>query len=449
MDEGRNPRILLIVVRNISGLDYAVPLLWRIKRENPQAEVSVLYCWITGRKILRESRYYSDILRSCGIPEYDFADFLRNPYVRLRGLWHRLPFKPDRDSLLQQRSRRTLLPYIIALLRYVLIRIESFLSAKVNVQRILPWLDPDIILFDNRSHTAFRGREHFYDYFASRRKKVVLLPHAPHHTGTTTCTPFDEQGEALPDYCEFWMPFRFDRCWEKLPEKKSQFAYVGYPGLDSEWLSFVQSGNTVKRKSRHRSYSARPARCLFVIRNFRRKGQPRPLHDAYIYGHDEFTYYLNLVRDALRQADVDIELVIKPHPGNDFLSVSAALQKSRIPRWSITHDSIYAELTSCDFVISLYSTTMLIPAMAGIPVILLHSRIQDEIHQWNEMKQLYTGLHFYLENPEDLLSRIKEVLDIVSERRWSGAAVWSRDIEHLRYFYPDGAMQRCLDRLRA
>lgn len=449
MGKERYPRILLIVIKNISALDYTVPLLWKIKRQNPQADVSVLYCTLSLRKILRKSRFYSNVLSTCGIREYDFADFLEDPYVRVRGLWRRVFSKSNWDSSRLRRFRHPLLRKPVGRMERALARTEGFLTRKVVVQQVLPSLDPDIILFDNRSVTSFRGREYFYDYFARTKKKVVLLPHAPHHTGTTAFTPFDERGEQLPDYCEVWMPFKFDRSWEKLPEKKSQFAYVGYPGLDSEWLAWLQSAdNPVKSRARRRCNSSKPLQCLFIIRKFLEVGQSRPPgHDAYIFDHAEFAYYLNLVGDALRQADADIELVIKPHPSNDFRSVSEALQASGIPRWRITHDSIYAQLPYCDLVISLYSTTLLIPAMAGVPVIVLHSRIQDEIHQWEEMKQLYTGLRFYLDNPDALPDRLNEVVEIARGCDRPGTAAWDTDIEHLRRFYPDGAMQRCLIRL--
>ena len=62
----------------------------------------------------------------------------------------------------------------------------------------------------------------------------------------------------------------------------------------------------------------------------------------------------------------------------------------------------------------------------------------------NESKMPVT--HFDLENPEDLPTRLEEVIKVACERRQSGKA-WQKDIEHLRYFYPDGAMRLCLDRL--
>jgi len=429
MDSGR-PKILLIIIKNISGLDYAVPLLWRVREARPDAELSVLYCTLSRKQILRESRFYSETLRSCGVAERDLCDYLSGPAGCCAALWRTLLGRSSRDSGGP------------VLVRRVLRRAERALARRVDVPRILPELDPDVILFDNRSVTAFEGRDALYAYFARARKKVVLLPHAPHHTGTTAFTPFDERGEPLPDYCEFWMPFKFDRSWERLPEKKAQFVYVGYPGLDSAWLARPEFGAARARRA------ADPLRCLFIIRKFLRPGQSRPPgHDAYVFDYDEFLVYVRCVAAALRAADAPVELVVKPHPSNDFRLLRDVFAESGIARWSITHDSIYGVAPACDLVISLYSTTLLIPAMAGVPTVLLHSRIQDEIHQWDEMKRMYTGLRFYLDDPNALPERFGDVVELARGRRGAGAAPPSPDVAHLRQFFPDGATQRCLERL--
>lgn len=442
--------ILMLVIKNTAALDFALPLLWKIKRQIPQASVSVLYCTLSRKEILRESRFYSDMLRQCGVSQYDFADFLQAPYVVLQGLWRRLCSKSNWDSPPWERRLRWFPGGRLAAyyMQHSLNRLESFLNHKVSVQQILPSLSPDIVLFDNTIVTRY-GQEHFYKYFSSVRKKVVLLPHAPHHSSTTAFTPFDEEGDELPDYCEFWMPFKFDRTWERLPERKSQFAYVGYPGLDSEWLEQFKLGNHPRSTDKPRASSFQePLKCLFIIRKFLPKGQTRdPDVDAFAYDYTEFSYYLSLVGTALKNAGVDIELIIKPHPSNDFQTLRDVFAESKIPNWHIAQDSIYAHLSECDFVISLYSTILLIPAMVGIPTVLLNSRIQSVVHQEDTMKQLYTGLHFYLENPEDLPVRLKEVIEIASERRHTGGTVWNKDSEHLRYFYPEGAIQCCLERL--
>jgi len=319
----------------------------------------------------------------------------------------------------------------------------------VSVRQILPSFSPDIVLFDNTLITRFYGREHFYAYFASQKKKVVLLPHAPHHGYLTAFTPFDDVGDELPDYCEFWMPFKYARSWEKLPDKKSQFSYVGYPGMDSKWLDNFKLGTQPCLTGEPKPSPSRHAlTCLFIIRRFLPKEQAgRPGPDAYIYSYDEFLYYIKLVETAFKNTGIDIELIVKPHPSSDYETLRHVFAESGIANWRISYEPVYALLAVCDFTISLYSTVPLITAMAGIPTVLLNSSTQDMVHQEDIMKQLYTGLHFYLENPEDLPNRLKEVIDIASERKSTGGTVCTEDVEHLRQFYPDGAMQRCLDRL--
>jgi len=333
---------------------------------------------------------------------------------------------------------------VVNIIRQRINRLEQFLIHKVDYPHILPSFNPDIVLLDNRVKN-FYGREHFYKYFSSAKKKVVLLPHGPHHGWPVAFTPFDEHGEKLPDYCEFWMPCWFDRSYEAIPEKKSQFFYVGAPALDSEWLEQLKVNSRL-----HSTEKQKPIKCLFIIRNLLGENEIRKSETSLFRpDYEEFLYYMNLVGNALKSAGVDMELIVKPHPATQVRELQALndiLSKSVLSKWRISQDSVYTHLPECDFVISVYSTVPLIAAMAGIPTVLLGGRVQTMVHQEDIMKQLYGGLYFYLDDPEDLPARLKEVIKVASERRQSGKA-WQKDIEHLRYFYPDGAMRQCLDRL--
>ena len=449
MNTSGHPHILLIVIKATSTLDFAIPLLWKIKQEDPQAKISVLYCTLTSKKILRQSTFYTDILNSHKINEYDFIDFLYPPFSAFRSLWRKLFSKSDWDSL--SFDHTNFIPFgnrFAQLVQFSLSLFENILIRLVNVKQILPVLNPDIILYDNRTKTRFHGRNHFYEYFNREKKKVMLLPHAPHHTGTTSFTPFDENGEKLPKYCEYWMPFIHDKCWEVMPDKMDQFVYVGYPGLDSEWLTYLTGQSFKSANKSYRSNEAKSLKCLFIIRKFLDEGQAPTVHDALVFNYDDFLYYLNLVGDAIKNINADIEIIIKPHPSNDFNYLAKIFDTSSIPKWKIGYESIYGMISDIDLVISLYSTTLLIPAMAGIPTIILNSRIQQEMQQWEEMEQLYTGLGFFLENPDDLKNRLNEVVKIATNRKHSNMLDCTTDIVHLRRFYPDGALQRCIDRLK-
>jgi hypothetical protein len=438
---GRSMNITMLVIKNTAALDFAAPILCKVREERPDANVSVVYCALSRRKFLRRSKFFDSVLSKSGVRQYDFADFLRPPYRSFAGLWRRMCSKSGRDSSPWD-ARLGRLPGGRRVARYVrnsLKRLEDALTCRAEVQQVLPSLAPDVVLFDNTIVTRFHGRDKFYAFLAEAQKKVVLLPHAAHHASVTAFAPFNETGEALPDYCEFWMPFKFDRTWEALPERKSQFAYVGYPGLDSEWLRRFKPNGP-------RPPDNGPLRCLFIIRRFQRKGEAR-IDNDFIYSYDEFLHYLTLLKAALEEAGTDVEVIVKPHPSNDFEALKAVFAESGISRWRITHDSIYSGLAEVDFVISLYSTILFVPAMVGIPVVLLHSSTQSIVHQEETMEQLYTGLRFYLEDPTELPARLGEVVDLVREQRRQGEIVCTRDIEHLRQFYPDGATGRCLDRM--
>jgi hypothetical protein len=433
-------KILMLVIKNTAALDFALPLLWKIRERHPQGEVAVLFCIFSRYKILRQSHFYSQKLAEWNIRQLDFADFLPAPWSFLRRLWRRACSRSDRDSSPWER-RLGGVPggkQALSLGRRGTAWLEGKLIRKIDYSRVLPLLSPDIVLFDNTTRSSFFGRDYFYRYFATVKKKVIMLPHAPHHATTTAFTPFDENGEALPEYCEFWMPFKFARAWVNMPDQKSQFAYVGYPGLDTSWLErFKPAPNS------HHG----PLRLLFVIRRFLPEGQVRGSDvDTFIYDYAEFTRLLGIVSSAIKTTTADIELIVKPHPSNDFQSLKQVFARSGIPRWRIAQDSVYALLPVCDAVISLYSTILLITAMAGIPTIVLNSRIQEAVHQEEVMGRMYGGLRYYLEEPTDLESRLPELIKAAYERRRSGT-VPSTDIEHLRRFYPDGAMQLCLDRL--
>lgn len=435
--------ILLVITKHISTVDYAAPLLWKIRQKYPDVNLTVLYCAVDRRRILRESRFYGELFCNSNIQEYDFGDFLPRPFSHPLKLWRKVCSVPDFDFLpfgwlgwlrLGQMTKRL----AMALKR----RLERYLMNQVDPGAVLARVDPDVIMLDHRTPGSRHSwPKQFGDYFTRAGKRVILLPHGPHHTSPTTFTPFVESGDPLPHYCEYWMPFIYDRCWEAVPEKRSQFAYVGYPGLDTEWLSRCTKSND------HLGPGAGRLKCLFIIRKFLGPGESRPKgHDPFIFDHAEFSYYLDLIARAFQQTPADVEVIIKPHPSNNHQIVRKTFSKWPVTHWRIGSDSIYGLLPECDFVISLYSTTLLMPAMIEVPVVLLGSRIQSEIHRWPDMRRLYDGLEYYLEDPEELASRLPEIVEKARQRRVGDAAP-GRDIQHIRHFYPDGSLQRCLERL--
>ena len=433
--EQRNdaPHVLLIVFKATSTLDYALPLLWKIKQDRPDANVSVLYCVLNKKRILRKSRYYSQSLAEWGVKEWEFSDFLPRRYFCTKAAWKWLFRASDWDSSHDGILRR--LP-LAGKASQLLSRAEGRILRQVMYENALRFLSPDVVLFENRLRTPFPNRKYVYRFLHQTQRKVILLPHAPHHAWRTVFTPFDDKGLALPDYAEYWMPFKFERTWEALPEQRSQFAYVGYPGLDSQWLD--QIGPAPAR-------TTGPLRCLYVIRNFLSPGEVRTAETSrFRPDYEEFRRLTDTVARALDQAG-DVELIVKPHPSNDFNELKRVFARTGIRNWRITHEPIYALTDKIDCVISLYSTVLFVPAMMGIPVILLNSKAQQVAHEWDRMAELYEGLRYYLDDPDELPDVFADLVGMIRNR--PASPPWLADIEHLRSFYPDGAMATAMARL--
>ncbi len=457
--------ILQIVVKNTSTLDFTLPILWKLRARDQSCRISILYCVFDKRQILRSSRFYSNFFKRIHAEEYDFADFLKRPWHLtswlLRALFSSAPadkvhladlyrtYRKGRDNT----DNRGLMAFLVSLFqRYSLVslvsnvfknglaRVERAITPRlIHLDRILPTFNADTVLFDNRATTKFPGRELFFQYFSRIRRPVVLLPHAPHlRDPVSEFCPFDEHGEVLPSYCNFWMPLRFGTPWVKVPDKKDQFSYVGYPGLDSEWLDFL-------RKKRQ----ATKLKCLVIIRRYLEEGEKRPADlDPYIIDYDEFIRPMRLLAEAVKRTGKEIDVIIKPHPANNYKCLARDLKKVGLRHWSITHEPVFALLQEIDLVVSLFSTILLVPAMSGIPTLVLNSKLQRHVHEeWSLLRDLYTNMEFYVEDLAGFSSVFANALNRLMQK--SVAAIKDNDINHLRYYFPSGATEVCLEKITA
>jgi hypothetical protein len=427
--------ILGVITKNTSTLDYLLPLIEPLGREPWVGSASIQLCSLNRRQILRRSSFYEQTLTRLGVRAEDWLDSLPGPFRWALPLWRHLLREAPKDRSGRWGPRAGPLGRARNRLAQ---RLSGSLLSRIPFRKALEEHLPGIILFDNRSlANPYPGKEAFHCVCRQMRPPIVLLPHAPHHTGTEAFTPFS-QDEPLPDNCIYWTPFPEDRPWVAYPHRKHQFEWVGYPGLDSRWLGRLRPDPTDPDQPE--------LRCLLIIRKVLAPGKQRPPgHDAYIFDYDEFMRYANLLRDATAAANGRIQVVVKPHPSNSYPMIRKLLAEEQLD-WQITFEPIWAELDRTDLVVSLYSTTLLMPALAGIPTVLMHSRVQDDIHQWEPMRRMYTGLQYYLDEPEVLGDVVAEIIGHL--RHGTDPPPWQKDIEHLRQFYPDGAAERCLASLR-
>ena len=307
---------------------------------------------------------------------------------------------------------------LLAYYRFFYLFIRKF----VDFASIMPFFDPDVILLDNRAKSDFPGRDVIFSYMYKVKRKVVLIPHAPHYRDPVSeFCPFDEKGESFPSFCEHWMPMKYGEPWKAigLDRPDNRFVYSGYPGFDEEWLTFCKSRTEKKEKTK---------RILFIIRRFLDKGIERTDDvDYYILDFEDFYKPLLLIKEVMQELE-DVELIIKAHPSNNYRKLVNVVKQSGIKNWTITYESIYALLGLVDVVVSLPSTILLVPAMAGIPTILVMNKLQFRINErWPVLCELYLNMYYKVDRISDLPGILKKALTFRDRQ--------TKDIEHIGSFY--------------
>ena len=168
--------------------------------------------------------------------------------------------------------------------------------------------------------------------------------------------------------------------------------------------------------------------------------------DDWVFDYEEFMQIARAVIRALRKTKLDITLVVKPHPSNDFKEVENVLRLLDYDNFQITYESIYQVLPQCDFAISISSTVMLVPAIYGLPTIFLNSSVKDTFERWAPMKDLFSGLQFYVEDLDHLDRTVDHVVSVL-KKGMSLQEHIEKDVQHFRTFYPDGSLDLCMKRL--
>jgi len=400
--------IVQIVIKNTSTLDFTIPLFWHIRNNDQSIKISILYCVFDKREILRNSLFYTDFCRQHNIQLYDFSDFLkwRAPLLRkfLRGSKiERMTFFEIRRKL-----KKGCVKSLFDLTKLILYKVKLTIQRRlVDFNNILPKIAPDIVFFDNRDNTRFIGRDSVFSYLYNQQVPTYLIPHAPHmRDAISEFCPFDEKGEALPNFCRFMIPFKHGTPWVGMEEKKGQFFISGYPGFDSDWIQYCTKGKANMGKEG-------PISLLFIIRRFLPKGVKRAKDtDIFIIDYEEFIKPLRLIKSSMLLSGREIHLIIKPHPANNYNELQKVMEVEGIASWEISHEPIYGLLNRVDITCSLASTVLLVPALASIPTIIFDTSLQRTIHKtWDKLEDLYVNMQFYLRENDRFQSVLLDIID--------------------------------------
>jgi hypothetical protein len=422
------------VQKDTSELDFIVPLIWRIKKDNRSANISVLYGVINKKMILRKSTFYSDFFSKHKIKEYDLGDFMFKSLPSLRNYLKRKFSFSYWDGV----SKTGLQGVIKKGFKRIIKCIDHIMISLPDYEDIFSSFQPDIIFFALRSYRT-PMKQKFFNHTYRAAKPVVLYPQGAFASTGSYEVSYGKRknagNRALPEFCEVWYSFSKEITSERYPLSKDQFHYVGYPGLDREWLdslSPIYDGNAKRR-----------LRCLFIIRKFVRNNR-----DDWVFDYEEFMQIARATIDSLRKTGIEITLVVKPHPSNDFKEVEDVLSLLEYDDFEITYESIYQVIAQCDFVISISSTVMLIPVIYGLPVIFLNSSVKETFERWKPMKDLFSNLQFYVEDLKDLDDMVNKVVSAL-RNGISLENLTKKDIQHFREFFPDGSLDLCMKHLNS
>jgi len=312
----------------------------------------------------------------------------------------------------------------------------------VDLHLISQVLEPKVVFFAYRSYKFYR-RDDFIDLLFHQNLKLILYPHGPFiSNGYEKIAPLSnrekDKESPLPDFCHYWFACKEEFTHLKYPKIDKRITWSGYPGLDSDWLCYL------KNKFNHRKNNDSQIRILFIIRKFAKFGGEQ---DYGVLQYDEFHEILNEVIRVTQDSSLDIRLVIKPHPHNDYKGISEIVDP--YDNIEVTYEPNYYEIVKSDLVIGFPSTSLLIPLFYGIPVVLLNCSVLDQFkNEWPFMHDLFGGYQYYVQKPdcfEDVFNRalLHDKSDSCTKDKNN------TEIQFFREIYPDGSLDICLKQLDA
>mgnify|MGYP003963833379 CR=1 FL=1 len=432
-------KILQVVIKNTSTLDFSLPLLCFLKNRLSGADISILYCVANKNEILLDSNYYTNELIKHNINQFDLLDFLPI-FLRKFEFIIRKCFNPyNNETYLNIKLSSD--PFLLKVPKYLVYIIkkimksvkEKILKILLNNSDIIGTINPDIVLLDNRSDISFPGDKEIFDcLFKTKKIKIVLLPHAPHYISSCFShvdpNPFDR----FYSECDIWMPFLPATPWINRPDLKKYFFYSGYPGFDSECIKYFKASAKEKKDKIY---------ILYIGRKFLDKNVERPKKYNFVtMDYDEVLHQINCINKSLKDLNIEFNLIYKAHPSSNNLLVEKMLDESDVISYECSFDAIYSFVSKVDLVISPYSTALFLFAISGIPTVLFKSKMMDEaISSWEVLSNLYENMSYYC-NQEDM----KEVLNRIFSDNGNDAM---KDVMHIRGYFPDNSLENCYNRI--
>jgi hypothetical protein len=426
--------IVQLVTKNTSSLDFSLPLYWGLRATGVKFQAVVLICAVHKSQILGKSEYYERELKKLNIQLVDYSDLLLQrgsfflSYLLQAFRFFSNIFVDDQRNLNQSLGTETIVSKIF---RRVYNYGMAFAFSSLNFSNTLKLDSVDFVILDNRERADFLLSRRLNNQIFNSDPIKLVTPHAPHYIDEYfSFVRVNPYGPQMVSDCDIWLPFHLSRPELKHPHLKKQFFRSGYPGLDEAWLNHCRGDAQGTRKY---------VKCLVIGRKFLPKNVTQKKSDLVTLEYGQVLTDLEKIKDAFESCDKAVELIFKLHPSGDLGLAKQVLIDAKIENFTVTTEPLYSCIADVDLVISPYSTAVMITAMSGIPTVILRSELQEQINaHWIKIREMYEGMSFYVDY-DCLTSTIKKIL--VDDN------CGSADVNFLRHYFEDGAINRCVSRL--
>jgi hypothetical protein len=406
-------KLLYIVTWNIGGLDYMVAVLWRLRTQYPNVDITVFFAEPHYDHVLRGGRFFLKLFDSLNIEYKDFRDLL-HPFTKsLLKLVNPLLVLSPADYTT---------PMWIQRLQHLFNR---FILSGQRFAEFLNSFEPDCIIIDDRKYylrpfCGYKELETYYD--AHPTLPIIQIPHA---------IKSEYYGDLFPNghSCEIWLPLvAQERSYSAIRDLEHVYQTF-VPSLDESWLNFIKPSRL------HIELPVDKLTCVVLLEPFDMH-QDQKRNKAKFLTSQDITYFIDTIQKTMQTLQLDIHFIIKPHPKQEEKILIDLLSQMQIKSYVITNEPS-SRFLDADLCISMLTTAVYHFWCASIPTILI---LTETIHAM-PLPDLYTNLTYACATSDEIANALVEILT-------KGHRDIERDYQRIRTYLPDHALDTVMDRLQ-
>ncbi len=453
--------VTYIVWKKTGGLDLMLPVLWKIRETYPDAKITLLIAEINKHHLIRDGVFYIRFCEHHDIELLDFIDFLPNWLRPFRKLFRQLTKRAPVDGKSDNR-----------LLDFVTYHLTNFLKNQVDYTNALSTVTTDLLFINDEWWDELPKA--LMDLIIKHHRKIFLAQHGPiilaHDKpsdmyervmlrakpimidGVESSTVFHQHWFETPNgvgvyrhviarepllgpYQSKQVPLAYMGLEDREESiELERLTYVGFPGFDSEWFSYL------KESRNHHYFSILPLkrkklRYMLLTRDVMDLADTRRKSSS-----EDFMSILNTLQQEIHGHN-DVEILVKPHPKQNVDNLKRFLSDAGFKNPLVVADALYVVLPSIDFAVTMQSSGTYYPLTYGIPCIhLIKGYHEPFAYLFNEME---FNLRRVVVNLNDFPSACNELM-----QELNASAPIANDVEHMRKYYPDGSIELIMEQLR-